>query len=104
MSESHESTEAQLIENRRKRHEAVLAAGGYPHRFSRTDLAADLHDQFSDLEAASETDTVVSVAGRLMLHRSFGKLQFGTLQDVSGTIQLLVDVKVAGEKRGDGPS
>jgi len=32
-----------------------------------------------------------------MLHRSFGKLQFGTLQDVSGTIQLFVDERVAGD-------
>jgi len=32
-----------------------------------------------------------------MLHRSFGKLQFGTLQDMSGTIQLFVDQKTAGQ-------
>jgi lysyl-tRNA synthetase class 2 len=37
-----------------------------------------------------------------MLHRSFGKLQFGTLQDVSGTIQLFVDVKAAGEEIAHG--
>jgi lysyl-tRNA synthetase class 2 len=31
-----------------------------------------------------------------MLHRSFGKLQFATIRDVSGTIQLFVDEKVVG--------
>ena len=97
MSEHDETTEYQLIEARRSKHEAVLSSGGYPHRFDRTDLAADLHSRFSDLEPAAVTDERVSVAGRLMLHRSFGKLQFGTLQDVSGTIQLFVDRKTAGQ-------
>src|SRR5690606_26178837 len=40
-----------------------------------------------------------------MLHRSFGKLQFGTLRDDSGTIQLFVDSSTSGadvvEKFGD---
>ena len=43
----------------------------------------------------------MSVAGRLMLHRSFGKLQFGTLRDSSGSIQLLVDRGVAGDELAD---
>ena len=36
-----------------------------------------------------------------MLHRSFGKLQFGTLNDSSGAIQLFVDQKMAGEDLAD---
>jgi lysyl-tRNA synthetase class 2 len=97
MNEHHDTTEDQLIESRRDKHETVLSSGGYPRRFDRTDLAADLHSRFSNLEPAVVTDERVSVAGRLMLHRSFGKLQFGTLQDVSGTIQLFVDRKTAGQ-------
>ena len=54
----------------------------------------------TSLEPAVETDIQVSVAGRLMLHRSFGKLQFGTLQDGSGTIQLFVDLRTAGSEIG----
>ena len=101
MSEQHESGERSLIEGRRRKHELMLAAGGYPHRFDRTDLAAELHGRFGDLEPASETDVRVAVAGRLMLQRSFGKLQFGTLRDVSGTIQLFVDRMGAGEELAD---
>ena len=97
MNEQNESTEDQLIEARRARHEAILSGGGYPERFDRTDIAGDLHERFRDLGPASETDERVSVAGRLMLHRSFGKLQFGTLQDRSGTIQLFVDTRTAGD-------
>ena len=96
MSESPETTEDQLIEGRRSKHDEIIAAGGYPHRFERTDLAADLQREYADLEPANETDIRATVAGRLMLHRSFGKLQFGTIQDGSGSIQLFVDVKSAG--------
>ncbi len=37
-----------------------------------------------------------------MLHRSFGKLQFGTLQDDTGTIQLFVDRTTLGDEKADG--
>lgn len=96
MSENGETGEDRLIEARRHKHEQVLAAGGYPHRFERTHLAAELQERYADLGPEQETDDRVVVAGRLMLHRSFGKLQFGTLQDVSGTIQLFVDEQIAG--------
>ncbi len=97
MSENGETGEDRLIERRRQKHDQIVAAGGYPHRFERTDLAGDLHRRYSDLGLEEETVDRVTVAGRLMLHRSFGKLQFGTLQDVSGTIQLFVDEQVAGD-------
>jgi lysyl-tRNA synthetase class 2 len=96
MSENGETGEDRLIEARRHKHEHALAAGGYPHRFERTHLAAELQERYADLGPEQETDDRVVVAGRLMLHRSFGKLQFGTLQDVSGTIQLFVDERIAG--------
>jgi lysyl-tRNA synthetase class 2 len=90
-----------LLAGRRASHDAVVEAGGYPTRFERTHLAASLHELYGDLEPASETDDRVTVAGRLMLHRSFGKLQFGTLRDVSGIIQLFVDRSHAGEEVAD---
>lgn len=93
----HQSGDDRLTEARRSHHEAVLGGSGYPHRFERSALAAELHEEFGDMEPATETDREVTVAGRLMLHRSFGKLQFGTLQDPTGTIQLFVDAKTAGD-------
>lgn len=93
-----DSSEERLSEGRRQKHVSVVEGSGYPHRFERSHLAADVHEAFADLEPGEETDEVVTVAGRLMLHRSFGKLQFGTLQDVSGSIQLFVDSGSAGEE------
>ena len=97
MSDHHVSTEEGLIQGRRDKHQDVLAAGGYPYRFERTAVAGDLHDEFHDLDIATQTDETVTVAGRLMLKRSFGKLQFGTLRDMTGTIQLFVDQSSAGD-------
>ncbi|MCI0543468.1 MAG: lysine--tRNA ligase [Actinobacteria bacterium] len=90
------TNEGDLVRARRRKHETVLASGGYPTRFERSDMAAALHDRYQRLEAGTETRDVVRVAGRLMLHRSFGRLQFGTVRDGSGTIQLVVDVSTAG--------
>ena len=59
-----------------------------PYRFEKTRDAASLHAEFDALEAGGSTDVTVSVAGRLMLHRPSGKLDFGTLQDSTGRIQL----------------
>jgi lysyl-tRNA synthetase, class II len=59
-----------------------------PYRYEKTHSAADVRDQFPDLEPGTETGKVVSVAGRLMLRRVQGKLAFGTLQDSTGRIQL----------------
>jgi lysyl-tRNA synthetase, class II len=59
-----------------------------PYRFEPDISAAALASQHGHLEPGTETDTVVTVAGRLMLRRVQGKLAFGTLQDGSGRIQL----------------
>ncbi|HEX5695369.1 MAG TPA: OB-fold nucleic acid binding domain-containing protein, partial [Acidimicrobiia bacterium] len=80
-----------LVAGRRRHHQEIIDSVGYPHRYERTHKAAQLHEEHEGLAPGSETDVRVSVAGRLMLYRSFGRLQFGTLRDDSGTIQLFVD-------------
>ncbi|MGH8913622.1 MAG: lysine--tRNA ligase [Acidimicrobiia bacterium] len=101
MTDTSDPTPEALVAGRRQHHREILESGGYPHRFERTHRAAELHDQFADLDPGSETDIRATVAGRLMLYRSFGKLQFGTLQDDSGTIQLFVDRATIGETKSD---
>lgn len=98
MSEDAGTPDAHLIAGRREHHRELLEAGGYPYRFERGDWVADLAERFSSLGPAEETETRVTVAGRIMLHRSFGKLQFATLRDATGTIQLFVDEGTAGEE------
>lgn len=63
-------------------------AGEVPYRFERSHGAGDVVAAFEGLEAGVETDTVVSVAGRVMLRRDQGRLAFATMQDATGRIQL----------------
>lgn len=101
MTDNTETRESSPIDTRRAKHDAVLASVGYPHRFERSAVAGELQERYADLEPGTETGDRVTVAGRLMLHRSFGKLQFGTLQDSTGTIQLFVERGAAGEELAD---
>jgi lysyl-tRNA synthetase, class II len=59
-----------------------------PYRFARDRSAASLHADFAELPPGTETDTVATVAGRLLLRRVQGKVAFATLQDGSGRVQL----------------
>jgi lysyl-tRNA synthetase, class II len=63
-----------------------------PYRFEPDARAGALHDEFDALEPGTETGRVVTVAGRLMLHRPQGKMDFGTLQDSSGRVQVWAGV------------
>ncbi len=55
-----------------------------PYRYEPTTTAAAIRADFPELEPGTETGTVVTIAGRLMLRRVQGKLAFGTLDDGSG--------------------
>lgn len=69
----------------------------YAYKWERTHTANQLQDIYRNLgngeESTSESDCV-SVAGRIVARRAFGKLAFLTLRDDSGTIQVgLVPVR-----------
>jgi lysyl-tRNA synthetase class 2 len=71
--------------------------GDLPYRFDRTHTLAEVRQAHGELEAGSETDERVAVAGRLMLLRHQGKLIFGQLRDRSGELQLFVSRGVVGD-------
>ena len=72
--------------------EAIRAGGRdpYPVGIERRHTAADVRDRHGELEPGAATGDIVTVAGRIMLHRSFGKLVFLTIEDHTGRIQLFV--------------
>jgi lysyl-tRNA synthetase class 2 len=74
--------------------------GEVPYRFEREADAAWLHERFGGIEPGIETGVGVTVAGRLMLRRTQGKLAFGTLQDGSGRVQLFATADVTGDFDG----
>ena len=63
-------------------------------RFDRTDTADELHARYADLAPDTRTGNQTSVAGRVTSIRGHGKLEFVTLQDVSGSIQLLMSASL----------
>jgi lysyl-tRNA synthetase class 2 len=64
-----------------------------PYRFVVTATVADVVAAHPAVEPGTETDTTVTIAGRLMLRRDQGKLAFGVLQDETGRIQLFTTAK-----------
>ena len=70
----------------------------YPYRFDRTHTLAEVRSLWGNLEAGTETDTEVAVAGRVMLKREQGKLIFATVRDRNDEIQLFVSKAVVGEQ------
>jgi len=81
--------------------EKLRAAGiePYPVRFDRDRTLAELRDQHGGLDPGTETDRVVRVAGRILLHRRQGRLAFATLRDGTGSIQLFVALDTLGAAR-----
>jgi hypothetical protein len=64
----------------------------FAYTYNQTHKAAELQTLCADLPNGQENnDLEVSVCGRIMLRRVFGKLAFFTLQDDTGTVQLYLD-------------
>ncbi|KAL8245564.1 hypothetical protein R6Q59_011822 [Mikania micrantha] len=63
----------------------------YAYKWDRTHTANQLQDIYKHLENGEESNNEndqVSISGRIVARRAFGKLAFLTLRDDSGTIQL----------------
>jgi lysyl-tRNA synthetase, class II len=73
----------------------------YPVRFDRDRSLAELRAEFGELEPGTETDTVVRVAGRILLIRRQGKLTFATVRDQSDSVQLFVSRRELGDDGHD---
>lgn len=63
----------------------------YAYSWESTHHAAQLQETYADLASGEEVDVIVSIAGRILARRVFGKLAFFALQDETGTIQLYLD-------------
>jgi len=85
-----------IIENRREKLVNIREKGinPYPYRFERTHQVAQVLENFDDL---TEKETVVRMAGRMMLQRRMGKASFGDIHDVSGRIQIYVKSDTIGK-------
>ena len=78
-----------------------LGLNPYAYKWESTHHAAELQEKYADLANGEEVDLEVSVAGRIIARRVFGKLAFFSLQDETGTIQLYLDKKRIAAKMAD---
>ncbi|MUH52774.1 MAG: lysine--tRNA ligase, partial [Actinobacteria bacterium] len=79
----------------------ALGNDPYPYRFDRSHTLAEIRAAHGSLEAGTETEVRVSIAGRMMLKREQGKLIFATLRDRTDEIQLFVSKAVVGDEAFD---
>jgi len=97
---------AQLRETRLAKVNKMRDAGVNPYEYSFhiSHDSLELADMYKDLKDGEESsDGVnVSIAGRIMLRRVFGKLAFFTIQDSRGTIQLYLEKSRIDAAMGDG--
>jgi lysyl-tRNA synthetase class 2 len=93
-----------VVAARRDKLDKLRATGkAYPNTFRRDTLADYLHGAYGKHSAESlEQETqVFRIAGRLMAKRVMGKASFGTLQDMSGRIQIFVQQSTLGAEAYD---
>ena len=87
--------EKQIVDERIKKI-AMLKKEGinpYANRFNLNEkrvYSSDIKEEFGKLGDESKSKKERVVAGRVMIKRSFGKLSFLSLQDLRGTIQIVV--------------
>jgi len=93
--------ESHVIAERREKLKALREKGvAFPNDFKPQHHAADLHQQYGELdnETLEARGVNVSIAGRMMLKRVMGKASFATIQDKSGRIQLFIARDNLGEE------
>jgi len=90
----------ELIRTRRRKVVQLTEQGVnlYPYRYERSHLIADLH---ADFERLAAEETVVRLAGRVMLKRKMGKASFADVRDGSERIQIYVKLNNVGQEAFD---
>jgi lysyl-tRNA synthetase class 2 len=85
---------------RRAKLDALRAAGAdpYPDRYEVSAHVAELIERYADLEPGTDTQDVVSVAGRIVAARDQGKIAFLVIRDSTGDVQLFTRVNVLGDE------
>lgn len=62
----------------------------YPYSYDVKQTAGELQEKYKSLKAEATTKDKVKIAGRVLTRRDLGKIAFGTMQDASGKIQVVL--------------
>lgn len=91
--ENEDLNELMLVRRDKLKELSDKGVAPFGEKFAATHHAADIIEQFAELE-----NKTVSVAGRVMSVRGHGKASFANLMDMSGKIQIYFRQDVIGEK------
>jgi lysyl-tRNA synthetase class 2 len=91
--------EEEIVKERLKKINELRKKGlePYPYSYERTHLAQELQEKFKNLKNEQEDKIKVKVCGRVMSVRDMGAINFISLQDGSGKIQLVFKDKISSE-------
>ena len=91
--------EEEIVKERLKKINELRKKGLEPYTYSyeRTHLAQELQEKFKNLKNEQEDKIKVKVCGRVMSVRDMGAINFISLQDGSGKIQLVFKDKISSE-------
>ncbi len=90
----------ELIKTRRQKVTQLTSTGInlYPYRYERTHVITELLENF---ETMANDETVVRLAGRVMLKRKMGKASFADVRDGSERLQIYVKLNNVGQEAYD---
>ena len=82
----------QIVSERKKKVLELkkLGINPYPHKFDKKNFNSDLQEKYAHLKPEEKSNDSVVSAGRIISLRDMGKISFGTLQDSSGKIQIVL--------------
>ncbi len=91
---------ADLIKIRRQKIEQLEKMGivPYPYKYERTHAIAEL---LANFDAMAQSETVVRIAGRIMLKRKMGKSIFADIRDAGERIQVYAKIDIVGQQPFD---
>ncbi len=87
--------EKQIVEERIKKIDRLRKEGVEPYAYKfnldkKRTYSSEIREKFSKLKNEEKSGKKVVVAGRVMMKRAFGKLNFFGVQDLKGVIQIVV--------------
>ncbi|HAR98676.1 MAG TPA: lysine--tRNA ligase, partial [Syntrophus sp. (in: bacteria)] len=93
--------DSELLRKRREKIDALKADGVdlYPNDVRVDHTTAEIQDRFGHLDEAALQDVTekVSLAGRIIAIRNFGKAAFAVLQDRTGRLQVYIAKNILGD-------
>lgn len=88
----------EILKARRTKLETLQAEGNNPYDQVKYDVSHSIQEVRDNFEELSASETVVSIAGRIMSKRVMGKASFGNIQDRFANIQMYAAINEMGEE------